>query len=57
MDLRGYLAKSHHVPRTGDLDEQSNYDPGETKKYVRKLYENYGEHPDESIGVFGRPAE
>ena len=42
---------------SGKLDEQTNYGPGETEKRVRKLSENYGEHSEESTGVFGRPAE
>ena len=57
MDFGGYLAKNHEVVRTGKLDEQINYGSGETEKCVRKLWENYGEHSEESIGVFGRPAE
>ena len=57
MDFGGYLAKNHEVVRTGKLDEQINYESGETEKCVRKLWENYGEHSEESIGVFGRPAE
>ena len=43
--------------KTGKLDEQTNVESGETEKCVRKLSENYGEHSEESIGVFGRPAE
>ena len=57
MYFRGYLAKNHEVVRTGELDEQTNHQSGETKKCVRKLSENYGEHSEESIGVVGRPAE
>ena len=57
MDFREYLAKNHEVVRTGKMNEQTNYKCGETDKCVRKLSENYGEHSEESIGVFGRPAE
>ena len=53
----GYLAENHEVVRTGKLDEQTNYESGETGNCVRKLSENYGEHSEESIGVYGRPAE
>ena len=50
------MAKNHEV-RTGKLDEQTNYESGETEKCARRLSENYGEHSEESKGVFGRPAE
>ena len=39
------------------MDEQSNYDPGETENCSRKLSKNQGEYPEESAGVFDRPAE
>ena len=51
------MAKNHEVLRTGKYDEQTNYESGETDKCVRKLWENYGEHFQEFMGVFGRPAE
>ena len=51
------MAKNHEVVRTGKLDEQTSYESGETDTCVRKLSENYREHPQESIGLFGRPAE
>ena len=57
LDFSGYLAKNHEVVRNGKFHEQTNYESGETEKCVRKLSENYGEHSEESIGVFGRPAE
>ena len=39
------------------MDKQLNYDAEEAENYSRKLSENCGEHPEESTGVFGRPAE
>ena len=51
------MAKNHEVVRTVELDEETNYESGETDECVRKLSENYGEHSEESTGVFGRPAE
>ena len=39
------------------MDEQPNYDPGETENCSRKLSKNQGEYPEESAGVFDRPAE
>ena len=42
------MAKNHEVVRTGKLDEQTNYESGETGKCVTKLSENYGEHSEES---------
>ena len=42
------MAKNHEVVRTGKLDEQTNYESGETGKCVRKLSENYGEHSEEA---------
>ena len=39
------------------MDEQSNYDSGESENCSRKLSETKGEHPEESTGVFDRPAE
>ena len=56
-NLWEFLAKDHDVVRAGKLDEHSNYDSGETEKYARKLEGHYGEHPDQSTRVSGRPAE
>ena len=50
-----YLKIMRSSELTGKLDEQANYESYD--KYVKKLSENYGEHSEESIGVFGRPAE
>ena len=49
--------KSHDVLRTGYTDEQPNYDSGEREKSSRKLSENDGGYPEESIGVFYTPVE
>ncbi|MEP0658550.1 MAG: hypothetical protein ABJC87_04775, partial [Roseobacter sp.] len=40
VDLRGFLMKNHDVLRTGNMDEQSNYDSGETEKCLRNHSEN-----------------
>ena len=42
------MAENHEVVRIGKLDEQTNYESGETGKCVRKLSENYGEQSEES---------
>ena len=56
MDLGGFLMKTHDIlRRTGNMDEQSYYDSGETEKCSRKLSENKREHPEESTGVFDGP--
>ena len=39
------------------MDEQSNYDYGETEKCSRNFSQNYGEHPEETTGVFDSPVE
>ena len=51
--------KTHDVLRTGNMDEQSNYDYGETEECSnnRNLSENYGEHPEESTGAFDSPVD
>ena len=36
---------------------KSNYDSEETENYSRMLSDYCGEHPEESAGVFDRPAE
>ena len=56
-DLWSFLVRNHNVLITGNMDEQPNYDPGETENCSRKLSKNQGEHPEESTGVFDRPAE
>ena len=38
------------------MDKQNYYDPEETETYSIKLSEASGEHPEESNGVFDRPA-
>ena len=40
MGLRRFLMKNHDVLRTGSMDEQSNYDVGETEKCSREISEN-----------------
>ena len=37
--------------------QKSNQHSGETESSSTKLLENYGEHPEESTGVFDRPAD
>ena len=51
------FGQNQNVLRTGNMDQQPNYDSGETANYSRQPSENYGEHPEESTGVFDRPAE
>ena len=38
------------------MDKQNYYDPEETETYSIKLSQASGEHPEESNGVFDRPA-
>ena len=37
MDFKGYLAKNHVVVKTSKLEEQTNYEPGQTDECVIKL--------------------
>ena len=48
--------KNQNVPETGNIDQQSNHDSEETENCSKKLSENWGEHPEQSTGVFDRPA-
>ena len=52
-----FFTKKHHVPETGNMEKQSNYDPGETENNLSKLSGNCAEHPEESTGVFDCLAE
>ena len=42
---------------TGNVDEQFNYDSGETETCPRELSENQGEHADEYRGVMDSHVE
>ena len=42
---------------TGNVDEQFNYDSGETETCPRELSENQGEHADEYRGVLDSHVE
>ena len=46
------------MSRTDDMDETVKLRLSEkTENYPRKLSENCGEYPEESAGVYDRPAE
>ena len=49
--------KNHDILRTGNMDEQSNFDSGETDKCSRKLSENQRVYPEKSTCVFDSPVE